>query len=233
MGSRKSMSGATWFTENAGKNMQHSSPSLFQGDGNDDNKKVSSNEETTNPSSDDLAAIVNGTETASSEPTSTSAVGSNVKSVREGILERKGDYKNKKQDIKNKRNQAINKTDNEESLIGGVDPKVKEARSTKRREMRDLRNEEIGARKLDRDNKRIDKMAKRNNMSVEDATTAYNDRQEALSGYSKGERPADPNKEQAEKNKLIDDDLAAKALAKSLNPGFVGIEQTLSTNKMA
>ena len=112
-----------------------------------------------------------------------------AKTVKQGKLNRKQGVEAKKQAAKDKKKAILDKPNMD--LEGAVSSR-KEARANKRQEMRDIRNEERGARRTDRANRSIKRIGDRNDMTVGEATKAYNTRQEALGGYKKGERGPDP-----------------------------------------
>jgi len=112
-----------------------------------------------------------------------------AKTVKQGKLNRKQGVEAKKQAAKDKKKAILDKPNMD--LEGAVSSR-KVARANKRQEMRDIRNEERGARRTDRANRSIKRIGDRNDMTVGEATKAYNTRQEALGGYKKGERGPDP-----------------------------------------
>ena len=115
-----------------------------------------------------------------------------AKTVKQGRLSRKEAVKTAKNEAKGKRDNKINALGKyQENLPEGIRRK-KEARTTKRQEMQDIRNEERGARREDRANRRIKKLGDRNNLTVGEATKSYNARQEALGNFKKGERAPNP-----------------------------------------
>lgn len=112
-----------------------------------------------------------------------------AKTVKQGRLSREQGVESKKQAAKDKKKAILDKPNMD--LEGAVGSR-KLARANKRQEMRDIRNEERGARRTDRANRAIKRIGDRNNMTVGEATKAYSARQEALGGYKKGERGPDP-----------------------------------------
>jgi len=107
-----------------------------------------------------------------------------VISVREGKQKRDEQFKIDKKAIKDKRDNEINALGkNQENLPEGIRRK-KEARTTKRREMQDLRDKERGQRRTDRRNRGIERLGNRNNMSTEDATKAYDTRTSTYAAYN-------------------------------------------------
>ena len=107
-----------------------------------------------------------------------------VISVREGKQKRDEQFKIDKKAIKDKRDNEINALGkNQENLPEGIRRK-KEARTTKRREMQDLRDIEKGAKNADKRNRGIERLVNRNNMSNEDATKAYDSRTSTYAAYN-------------------------------------------------
>ena len=94
-----------------------------------------------------------------------------VKSVREGKLERKENFKEAKKEVKNKRDDSLSELNKYQKNTAEGISRIKKARSIKRREMQDVRDKERGARNADRRNRGIERMANRNNMTTEDAAT--------------------------------------------------------------
>ena len=132
-----------------------------------------------------------------------------AKTVKQGRLSRKEAVKTAKNAAKSKRDAVLDKptsysdptgTTNETTNIEGAVGKRKEARATKRQEMQDIRNEERGARRADRAARKIKRIGDRNNMTVGEATKAYEARYGkggALSDFQKGERNAKPTDAQS------------------------------------
>jgi len=134
-----------------------------------------------------------------------------AKTVKQGRLSRKEAVKTAKNAAKGKRDNKINALGKyQENLPEGISRK-KKARATKRQEMQDIRNEERGARRADRSSRRIKRIGDRNNMTVGEATKVYNERQEALGGFQKGERNPDPTN--VDKQKVVDSNNEATELA--------------------
>ena len=142
-----------------------------------------------------------------------------AKTVKQGKLSRKQTVKDAKDAARKKRNDVLDKPTsysdptgltNETTPLEGAKDKRKVARANKRQEMRDIRNKERGARRTDRANRSIKRIGDRNDMTVGEATKAYNTRQEALGGYKKGERGPNP----ANVDKQTDLDAEALARAK-------------------
>jgi len=107
-----------------------------------------------------------------------------VISVREGKQQRQEQFNKDKKAIKDKRDNEINALGkNQENLPEGIRRK-KEARTTKRREMQDLRDIEKGAKNADKRNRGIERLVNRNNMSNEDATKAYDSRTSTYAAYN-------------------------------------------------
>ena len=107
-----------------------------------------------------------------------------VKSVREGKLERKKNFKEAKKEVKNKRDDSLSELNKYQKNTAEGISRVKKARSIKRREMQDVRDKERGARNADRRNRGIERMANRNNMTTEDAAKAYDTRMSTYQAYN-------------------------------------------------
>ena len=107
-----------------------------------------------------------------------------VKSVREGKLERKENFKKAKKEVKNKRDDSLSELNKYQKNTAEGISRIKKARSIKRREMQDVRDKERGARNADRRNRGIERMANRNNMSTEDAAKAYDTRMSTYQAYN-------------------------------------------------
>ena len=118
-----------------------------------------------------------------------------VKSVREGKLERKESFKKAKKEVKNKRDDSLSKLDEKKKSYlktsGNTEgtgysdvSQRKQIRAEKRREMQDVRDKERGARNADRRNRGIERMANRNNMTTEDAAKAYDTRMSTYQAYN-------------------------------------------------
>ena len=131
-----------------------------------------------------------------------------AKTVKQGRLSRKQAVKTAKNAAKSTRDAKLDKTNMD---LEGAVGKRKEARATKRQEMQDIRNQERGARREDRANRRVKRIGDRNNMTVGEATKVYNERQEALGGFQKGERSPDPTN--VDKQKVVDNNNEATELA--------------------
>lgn len=263
MGSRKGMSGATWFTENASENMKHSSPTLKMGwdtdaanrgteagaqaaaqrskaskESNDKmNSSIPGPVGAPSLSSDmgwDMGAANRGTEAgqlaasqrseASQVSTAkalsntsnrgsaqsivedseaggpgdtkeTSAIGSGVKSKKMGKTRREGER------ILNDDNLST-----EQKQTEALKQRKKYDKATAQNVARDAKDEERGLRRADKRNKKIDKSAKRNNISVEEATKNYDSRRNSVnsftskgSGGARGSNPAvDPSSQEAQ-----------------------------------
>ena len=136
-----------------------------------------------------------------------------AKTVKQGRLSRKEAVKTAKNAAKSKKKESIKSLDNKKDALN-IDAiessgqktgyndtsNRKEARATKRQEMQDIRNEERGARRADRAARKIKRIGDRNNMSVGEATKAYEARYGkggALSDFQKGERNAKPTDAQS------------------------------------
>jgi hypothetical protein len=107
-----------------------------------------------------------------------------VKSVREGKLERKENFKEAKKEVKNKRDDSLSELNKYQKNTAEGISRIKKARSIKRREMQDVRDKERGARNADRRNRGIERMANRNNMTTEDAAKAYDTRMSTYQAYN-------------------------------------------------
>ena len=130
-----------------------------------------------------------------------------AKTVKQGKLSRKQGVELAKKAAKDKKKAILDKPNMDaEGAVGSR----KVARANKRQEMRDIRNKERGARRTDRANRSIKRIGDRNDMTVGEATKAYNDRQEVLGGYKKGERGPNP----ANVDKQTDLDAKNEAAAK-------------------
>tara|TARA_R100000781_G_scaffold103_1_gene110 strand:- start:1562 stop:2137 length:576 start_codon:yes stop_codon:yes gene_type:complete len=81
----------------------------------------------------------------------------------------------------------------EEKQIQALRKRRKYDRSVQRDADQNKRDIERGQIRVDRDNRRIERMANRNQISIGEATKIYKDRQEALSGFKKGTRPPHPS----------------------------------------
>ncbi len=81
----------------------------------------------------------------------------------------------------------------EEKQVQALRKRRKHDRSVQRDADQNKRDIERGQIRVDRDNRRIERMANRNQISTEEATKLYKDRQQALSGFKKGTRPPDPS----------------------------------------
>jgi len=107
-----------------------------------------------------------------------------VKSVREGKLERKENFKEAKKEVKSKRDDSLSELNKYQKNTAEGISRVKKARSIKRREMQDVRDKERGARNADRRNRGIERMANRNNMTTKDAAKAYDTRMSTYQAYN-------------------------------------------------
>ena len=120
-----------------------------------------------------------------------------AKTVKQGKLSRKQAVKTAKNSARATRDAKLDKPNMD---LEGAVGKRKEARATKRQEMQDIRNEERGARRADRAARKIKRIGDRNNMTVGEATKAYEARYGkggALSDFQKGERNAKPTDAQS------------------------------------
>lgn len=118
-----------------------------------------------------------------------------VKSVREGKLERKQSFKEAKKEVKKKKDDSLSKLNEKKKSYletsGNTEgagysdvSQRKQIRAEKRREMQDVRDKERGARNADRRNRGIERMANRNNMTTEDAAKAYDTRMSTYQAYN-------------------------------------------------
>lgn len=128
-----------------------------------------------------------------------------VKSVREGKLERKENFKKAKKEVKSKRDDNLSELDKKKKSYletsGNTEgtgyndiSNRKQIRSEKRREMQDVRDKERGARNADRRNRGIERMANRNNMTTEDAAKAYDTRMSTYQAYNVNRSNAEATK---------------------------------------
>lgn len=125
-----------------------------------------------------------------------------VKSVREGKLERKENFKEAKKEVKSKRDDSLSKLNKYQKNTAEGISRIKKARSIKRREMQDVRDKERGARNADRRNRGIERLANRNNMTTEDAAKAYDTRMSTYQAYNVNSN----NKKDTEDFKSTQDD---------------------------
>ena len=147
-----------------------------------------------------------------------------ARSVREGKLERKENFKEAKKEVKDKRDDSLSELNKYQKNTAEGISRIKKARSTKRREMRDIRNKERGAIRADRAARQIKKIGDKNNMTVDEATKLYETRKATLSAYNKdamkktAEKVAETNKQiQAQndlKNSEQEDNVTNKAFNK-------------------
>jgi hypothetical protein len=134
---------------------------------------------------------------AEKERLNTKTKDTEAKTVKQGKLSRKQAVKTAKNSARATRDAKLDKPNMD---LEGAVGKRKEARATKRQEMQDIRNEERGARKADRAARKIKRIGDRNNMTVGEATKAYEARYGkggALSDFQKGERNAKPTDAQS------------------------------------
>jgi len=140
-----------------------------------------------------------------------------AKSVRQGKLDRESEFdktkdgiretrKKERQAIKDKKKSLnIDKIEASGQSTGFDDSSErKKSRSKKRAAMRDARNAERGARRSDRAARQIKTLGDRNNMTVGEATKAYEARKATLNSYNK-----DAMKETA--TKVADNNAAIQA----------------------
>jgi len=134
---------------------------------------------------------------AEKERLNTKTKDTEAKTVKQGKLSRKQAVKTAKNSARATRDAKLDKPNMDLEVAVG---KRKEARATKRQEMQDIRNEERGARRADRAARKIKRIGDRNNMTVGEATKAYEARYGkggALSDFQKGERNAKPTDAQS------------------------------------
>ena len=134
---------------------------------------------------------------AEKERLNTKTKDTEAKTVKQGKLSRKQAVKTAKNSARATRDAKLDKPNMD---LEGAVGKRKEARATKRQEMQDIRNEERGARRADRAARKIKRIGDRNNMTVGEATKAYEARYGkggALSDFQKGERNAKPTDAQS------------------------------------
>ena len=175
-----------------------------------------------------------------------------AKSVRQGKLDREKDFDKAKDKIKatrktekealkaKKKNLNIKENEASGQKTGYDDSSDKKtSRSAKRTAMRDVRNKERGAIRADRAARQIKKMGDRNNMTVGEATKAYEDRKATLSSYNK-DAMKETATQVAERNEKIkaDNDKARLLAEKSTgvvdydfsNPSSNGVQAVVSGN---
>lgn len=153
--------------------------------GQDENLGINEKDKTI----EELNKITKEKDAAEKKRLNTKTTDTEARTVKQGKLSREQGVEIKKQAAKDKKKAILDKPNMD--LEGAVSSR-KVARANKRQEMRDIRNEERGARRTDRANRAIKRIGDRNDMTVGEATEAYNARQEALGGYKKGERGPDP-----------------------------------------
>ena len=164
-----------------------------------------------------------------------------VKSVREGRLDRKKEVNTSKKNVKKKKQESLQALDDKKANLN-IDKKQnvgtafddtsqrKVIRAEKRRSMQDIRDTERGQRRTDRRNRGIERLGNRNNMSLEDATEAYDTRTSTYAAYNVN--AANQNSinamkkkdEEGSKNTLGDKILGAPA------PGSTLSKNSLNTN---
>jgi len=105
-----------------------------------------------------------------------------ARSVAQGKNSRKKQFKDDKKAIKQTKRQALSELDEGASVFGQGS---KEIRANKRAAMRDLRNKERGEIRADRQARRIKKYGDKNNLTVGEATRAYEARKATLGSYNK------------------------------------------------
>ena len=105
-----------------------------------------------------------------------------ARTVAQGKNSRKKQYKKDKKAIKQTKRQALSELDEGASMFGQGS---KEIRANKRAAMQDLRNKERGEIRADREARRIKKYGDKNNLTVAEATKAYETRKTTLSSYNK------------------------------------------------
>lgn len=105
-----------------------------------------------------------------------------ARTVAQGKNSRKQQFKDDKKAIKQTKRQALSELDEGASALGQGS---KEIRANKRAAMRDLRNKERGEIRADRQARRIKKYGDKNNLTVGEATRAYEARKATLGSYNK------------------------------------------------
>ena len=105
-----------------------------------------------------------------------------ARTVAQGKNSRKKQFKDDKKAIKQTKRQALSELDEGASVFGQGS---KEIRANKRAAMRDLRNKERGEIRADRQARRIKKYGDKNNLTVGEATRAYEARKATLGSYNK------------------------------------------------
>jgi len=185
MGSRKGMSGATWFTENAAKNMNHSSPMLQKPEGTLEDSWNSNTKDKENNSSKS---------TTFTEP---------VKTVKMGKSRREGEsiLANENLSTEQKQTQAL-------------EQRRKFDKSAAKRDKKDKTNTERGLIREDRANKRIDKISRKRGISTEEASDVYTKRREALGDFKRSPRK-DKNAENWNKLEQENKDVVEEGLTQS------------------
>ena len=126
-----------------------------------------------------------------------------AKTVRQGKLDRKSEFDKTKDGIRETRKKERQELPKASYLFDGSSER-KKSRSKKRAAMRDARNAERGARRSDRTARQIKTLGDRNNMTVGEATKAYEARKATLNSYNK-----DAMKETA--TKVADNNAAIQA----------------------
>ena len=243
MGSRKGMSGATWFTENASQNMKKSSPSLMPnedltqesgqgamsqraGQGGKRAAKQAARLKAAGANNPDglgnLESIVSGA-SSSSETKETSPSGINPRSSRMGKARREGEriLSDKSLSTEQKQTQAL-------------EQRKKYDKASAKNVKKDAKDTERGAIRADKRTKKINSMAKRNNLSVEKATSMYDARKGSFNDFTSkgsgggttGGSNAASSELNSEANKLSAYQQAANDVANQGNSGFVGIENS-------
>ena len=186
---------------------------------------------------------------AEKERLNTKTKDTEARTVKQGRLSRKEAVKKAKNAAKSKKKESIKSLDNKKDALN-IDAiessgqktgyndtsNRKEARATKRQEMQDIRNEERGARRADRKARGIKKMGDRNNMSVGEATKAYESRMGSLEGFKKGERGPNPanEKKAADNKKTLEEQQLASERQKAENQkglGLTGTNKETTENK--
>ena len=107
-----------------------------------------------------------------------------AKSVRQGKLDRESEFDKTKDGIRETRKKERQELPKASYLFDGSSER-KKSRSKKRAAMRDARNAERGARRSDRAARQIKTLGDRNNMTVGEATKAYEARKATLNSYNK------------------------------------------------
>ena len=141
-----------------------------------------------------------------------------AKSVKQGKKSRELNVDLAKKAVKDKRDEILSKPNMDKE---GASVSRKEARTNKRVAMRDIRNKERGAIRADRAARQIKTIGDKNNMTVSEATKAYEDRKATLSSYNKNAMKETAEKVASNNAAIQAANDEAKALAEK-STGVVG-----------